>query len=59
MILVGNGRVITQDSLNPYIENGCVVIKDNLIEDIGTTQEMKEKYSGYERSEERRVGKEC
>ena len=48
MILVGNGRVITQDSLNPYIENGCVVIKDNLIEDIGTTQEMKEKYSGYE-----------
>lgn len=48
MILVGNGRVITQDNLNPYIEDGCVVIKDNLIEDIGTTQEMKEKYSGYE-----------
>ena len=48
MILVGNGRLITQDKLNPYIEDGCVVIKDNLIEDIGTTGEMKEKYSGYE-----------
>ena len=48
MILVGNGRVITQDNLNPYIEDGCIVIKDNLIEDIGTTKEMKEKYSGYE-----------
>ena len=48
MILVGNGRVITQDNLNPYIEDECIVIKDNLIEDIGTTKEMKEKYSGYE-----------
>ena len=27
MILVGNGRVITQDNLNPYIEDGCIVIK--------------------------------
>lgn len=48
MILVGNGRLITQDKSNPYMEDGCVVIKNNLIEDIGTTKEMKEKYSGYE-----------
>lgn len=48
MILVGNGRLISQDSLNPYMEDGCVVINDNLIEDIGTTNEMKAKYPVHE-----------
>ena len=48
MILVGNGRLISQDSLNPYMEDGCVVINDNLIEDIGTTEEMKAKYPVHE-----------
>ena len=48
MILVGNGRLISQDSLNPYMEDGCVVINDNLIEDIGTTEEMKVKYPVHE-----------
>ena len=31
MILIGNGMVITQDVKNPFITNGAVVLKDNLI----------------------------
>ncbi|WP_042276167.1 amidohydrolase family protein, partial [[Clostridium] dakarense] len=48
MILVGNGRLITCDNLNPFIENGCVVINENIIEDVGTTEKMKAKYPSHE-----------
>lgn len=44
MLLIGNGRVVTQDENNLYIENGCVVVKDNLILEIGDTQELKGRY---------------
>lgn len=44
MILVGNGRLITHDKNNPYMEDGCVVIKGKVIKEIGTTEEMKSKY---------------
>lgn len=48
MILVGNGRLITKNEQNPYMDDGCVVIEGNVIKEIGTTKEMKEKYSDYE-----------
>lgn len=48
MILVGNGRLITQDNLNPYMEDGCIVINENKIEDIGSTTDMKSKYPNHE-----------
>ncbi len=48
MILIGNGRVITRDSQNPYIENGAVVIEGNRIKDVGTYTELKERYVGAE-----------
>ncbi|OXX84963.1 chlorohydrolase [Paraclostridium benzoelyticum] len=48
MILVGNGRLITKNEQNPYMEDGCVVIEGNVIKEIGSTKEMKEKYSDYE-----------
>lgn len=48
MILVGNGRLITQDNLNPYMEDGCIVINENKIEDIGSTTGMKSKYPNHE-----------
>ncbi|RDY26416.1 putative aminohydrolase SsnA [Romboutsia weinsteinii] len=48
MILVGNGRMITQDNLNPYMEDGCIVINENKIEDIGSTTDMKSKYPNHE-----------
>ncbi|MCU9814320.1 putative aminohydrolase SsnA [Paraclostridium sp. AKS73] len=48
MILVGNGRLITKNEQNPYMEDGCVVIEGKVIKEIGSTKEMKEKYSDYE-----------
>ena len=44
MLLIGNGRVITRSSQQPYLENGSVLIKDNIIMDIGPTFAMKEAY---------------
>src|ERR1035437_8980942 len=44
MLLIGNGRIITQDKENPYIENGCVVIVDNEIIEVGNHRDLKEKY---------------
>jgi len=44
MLLIGNGRVITRSSQQPYLENGCVLIKDNIIMDVGPTLAMKATY---------------
>jgi putative selenium metabolism protein SsnA len=44
MLLIGNGLLITRDSKNTIIQDGCVAIKDNLIAEVGTTAELKEKY---------------
>lgn len=44
MILIGNGRVITNDSNNRFIDNGCIAIEGNIIKDIGETSLIKLKY---------------
>lgn len=43
-MIIGNGKVITNDSFNTYFENGAVFIKDNVIEDIGKLESIKIKY---------------
>ena len=48
MLLVGNGRVFTQDSTNPYLKDGAVVIDGEVIREIGPFEKMKEKYPGAE-----------
>ena len=48
MLLIGNGRVITRDRHQPYLGDGCVVIKDTIIIEIGPTQKMREQYPGAE-----------
>ena len=48
MILLGNGKLITRDGDNPFIEDGCLCVKDNLIYDLGTTKDMREKYPNEE-----------
>jgi putative selenium metabolism protein SsnA len=48
MILIGNGMVITQDVKNPFISNGAVVLKDNLILEVGKFNDLKDKYKDYE-----------
>ena len=47
-MIIGNGRVITRDEKNPYIENGAVVIKDNTIIAVGEYSLLKEKYKEEE-----------
>ena len=34
MLLIGNGRVITRDQENPYLEDGAVVISGEKITDF-------------------------
>lgn len=47
-MLIGNGRLITHNKINPYIENGAVVIKNNVIIEVGYYEGLKEKYKGEE-----------
>ena len=48
MILIGNGKLLTRDDDNTFIEDGCVCIDANIIFDLGTTEQMKKKYKDAE-----------
>ena len=48
MLIVGNGRVITRDSKNPYLERGAVAIDGDTISAIGDEEELKAANPGYE-----------
>lgn len=48
MIIVGNGRIITRDEDNPYMENGAVCIEGTKIAEIGDLENLREKYSEAE-----------
>ncbi len=48
MKLIGNGILITRNSDNPLIYNGCVAVDGNVIVDYGLTEELKHKYSDAE-----------
>lgn len=43
-MILGNGKIITNDNSNTYYENGAILIKNNVIEDIGKTEAIKGKY---------------
>jgi len=47
-MIIGNGKIITNDSFNTFIENGAIYIKDNVIEDIGNFTDIKNKYPDEE-----------
>ena len=44
MYLWGNGRLVTRDDANPYLENGCVAVEGNLIKEVCETAALKAKY---------------
>ncbi|MDO4615302.1 MAG: putative aminohydrolase SsnA [Lachnospiraceae bacterium] len=48
MLLIGNGKVLTRDSGNPYLSSGAVVIDGEVIKEIGGLEEMKTKYPDAE-----------
>ncbi|MBK5240265.1 putative aminohydrolase SsnA [Clostridium sp.] len=48
MILIGNGKLLTRDDNNTFIQDGCVCVDGNIIVDLGTTEQMKKKYGAAE-----------
>ncbi|BFL48091.1 chlorohydrolase [Lactonifactor longoviformis] len=44
MLVIGNGRMITRDAENPFIENGAVAMDGNTIVMTGTTEAVKGAY---------------
>jgi len=45
-LLVGNGRLITHDDGQPFLEDGCVAICDGLISAVGPTAELQATHPG-------------
>ena len=45
-LLVGNGRLITHDDRQPFLDNGCVAIHDGLIVAVGPTAELQAAHPG-------------
>lgn len=45
MLVIGNGRLITQDQTNSFYHNGSVVVEGNKIIEVGETSIIKNKYS--------------
>ena len=48
MFVVGNGRLITHDQINPFFHNGAVAVKGNKVVETGNTEEIKTKYPDAE-----------
>ncbi len=48
MLLVGNGKLITRDNSNPFLPDGCLVIRGTAIALVGTTSEIRAKYPDAE-----------
>lgn len=48
MYLIGNGRVITRNEVNPFIENGAVLTDGELISCVGSNKELKKAYPDAE-----------
>ncbi|MFZ5649008.1 MAG: putative aminohydrolase SsnA [Bacillota bacterium] len=44
MLLVGNGKVITREVKQPYLDDGCLAVKDNVIVEVGLTSDLASKY---------------
>lgn len=44
MLLIGNGRLVTRDENNLFLENGCVCMEDEHITEVGETAALRAKY---------------
>ncbi|HRW19504.1 MAG TPA: putative aminohydrolase SsnA [Dermatophilaceae bacterium] len=43
-MIIGNGPVITNDPAAPFVDNGAILVRDNVIEAIGTVSELRAAY---------------
>jgi len=44
MLLIGNGRLITRDSFNTFLEDGAVAIEGKLVKKVGETSKLRREY---------------
>ncbi len=44
MIIIGNGRLVTRDKDQPFIENGAVALDGQVIARVGTAEELKREF---------------
>ncbi|MDL2310632.1 putative aminohydrolase SsnA [Peptostreptococcaceae bacterium OttesenSCG-928-C18] len=47
-MIIGNGVLITNDADNNFYDCGAVLVKDNVIEDVGNFEDIKAKYPNEE-----------
>ena len=57
MLIIGNGRMITRDASNAFIENGAVAMDGNTIKMVGVTDEVKK--AKAEQTEDQEVMQYC
>ena len=43
-MIIGNGRLVTNDPDHPYFENGAIRVVDDLVHAVGDFEELKAKY---------------
>ena len=48
MLILGNGRLVTRDEKNPYLENGAVAIEGTTIVKVGNPEDVKAAYPNAE-----------
>lgn len=48
MMIIGNGRLVTRDPENPFLENGAVAIEGTSIKAVGTLQDVRAAYRDAE-----------
>lgn len=48
MLILGNGKLVTRDEKNPYLENGAVAIDGTTIVKVGNCEEVKNAYPDAE-----------
>ena len=56
MLILGNGRLVTRDEKNPYLENGAVAIDGNTIVKVGSCEEVKAAYPDAEFIDAQEIG---
>ena len=44
MLVIGNGRLVTRDAENPFIENGAVAMDGTVISKVGTLEEIRKEF---------------
>ena len=50
MIIIGNGRLVTRDKDQPFIENGAVALDGQVIARVGTAEELKREFPDARRT---------